>query len=526
MISIDVDNTKQSSNPTTKYKENDLSIPIIINMIEKIMDCWTRRKLYIKPTSDITRLIVLYYNNIATLKWSQTYCNHDTQFMMTNDDRCIRYDDILNYDLRCSDLLGIDELYYALPKIEPINTGTVCWRIKVKNPNKGWILFGISKKEKLVNWSPIHAKSLYGIAYDGCYTHNAKNNQTNLNALTAFTNFEVDMLLDTMKQQLLICMIVMSDFYPVARIWDLPKYAWVPHIMLRNSAKNCELQIAQIENILYGIKCGDIYSTEKYINAGINNLPPVQLEMSERIFATIDRDNNVISDFKIEGNLDIKVNDINAVQCIVDTNINPKGVNKYGKIKWRKSRSSLVDSSGWKIAPNKKWLLEEPQSICKWRIKMNEKANECLPVKITYCHEMVENIIYVDVEIEFFRNIKNMVFIFPMGGEIFSTSQENGMWDVYCDEDNKHGEMKLILDEGKRDSDCWHFEWQILNAGNVTLRNLKWNLWPINVEFEMSDVDEMFGMTEIKRVADKDYKRDIDYHVVKRIYWDKYQIRY
>ena len=500
--------------PNIEENDKDISMSVITDLVEKIMDCWTRRKLHIQSVSDITKLIVRYYNAIIILKWSTKYSDTDLRFHQNNR-------------LASSKRFGYtsQQFAYASPRTVPVKQGIICWRIKVKNPTKGWMLFGINGREEfdIYDAIPSKRKCLYGISEKGFHIHHsqkARNNNIPLNILKT-AKFEIDILLDTIKRELLFCMVGMTEFYPIARIWDLPQDSYVPCVFMTKSMVDIEIQIAEIENVLFGKKCGDIYSTEMYYNSSWINLPAIQLFMKERMEILMDKDQNV-SKFIIKGNLEVQANDQKAAQCIIHTNINPVDVSKYGDIKWR--IHPRFDVSAWKLGElclknDKAYPVKENQkvSICKW--KLNVTKEECIPIIITYWPEVNGDKICVNAAFECDRDLKDVVIRFPFGGEInqITNHYNNDVGDIKYDDDEG---MEWILHDVSKDG-SGDIEWEISNGNAVD-----WDdLYPIQVEFKISD-ENTFSMMEIKNVTNKDYQEDIRFDVEKRVVVQKYEIKH
>eukprot|EP01084_Bolivina_argentea_P240253 403679_1 len=150
---------------------------------------------------------------------------------------------------------------WILCDMEPVKTGTHCWRIYVNNPAKHWIFWGLSAKKMFKNTSAMsEGNTVYGLqALGGKYIQSKLVKQDQFK-MTGIQKFQVDMLLkchDNQKDELQMCAIGHEDKdkYHVSNMIR-PQDGWVIHFNLYDS--NTIVSVIQIDPEMFSVKIGDL----------------------------------------------------------------------------------------------------------------------------------------------------------------------------------------------------------------------------------------------------------------------------
>ena len=96
---------------------------------------------------DIIKIFVLFYKQtFEIIKWSAEHLNEELNLI--DDDKCVFAPDFrssvapYSYNPHAS----------CVADIEPVNTGSHCWRLQLINPKEDWILIGVGNKKKFTSW--------------------------------------------------------------------------------------------------------------------------------------------------------------------------------------------------------------------------------------------------------------------------------------------------------------------------------------------------------------------------------------
>lgn len=85
---------------------------------------------------DIINICLLFYMELFEILTFSTEFISDDGIELMDNNKCV---------MRCDDR-GMIWHTYAMADIEPVSEGVHCWRIKVQNPIKDWIMIGIGHK--------------------------------------------------------------------------------------------------------------------------------------------------------------------------------------------------------------------------------------------------------------------------------------------------------------------------------------------------------------------------------------------
>ena len=92
--------------------------------------------------NDIIEIIVAFYMQLfEKLKWNSDYM--DPGMELLENDEC----------LFASNRTLLDTTSAGLVDIEPVTSGEHCWRMQLINPERDWILIGVSHMKKIRLWT-------------------------------------------------------------------------------------------------------------------------------------------------------------------------------------------------------------------------------------------------------------------------------------------------------------------------------------------------------------------------------------
>ena len=208
---------------------------------ERLVFGYIRCKLKIHVPVEIKQLCTLFYAMpFHILQFSAKY--KSTHMRLSDSRRCINPKDAGH----C----------YALCDIEPVKRGRRCWRFSTTNPDRGWILYGVSGKKK-------HKDSSYEVVFGmaNCdqwfpYSSDQVDYQHHNDVSTWFLSrerhCEVDMRLDVKKRQIEWCLVGDADRRR-PKLFKLPRTAhgWVPHINIHDVTT--KIRMASIPTDLFGV---------------------------------------------------------------------------------------------------------------------------------------------------------------------------------------------------------------------------------------------------------------------------------
>ena len=88
------------------------------------------------PIDIMNICLSFYFETFEMLQFDAKY-KSETGIILTDDRKCAK-----------REWIGRDWYRYVMADIEPVREGIHCWRVNVKNPKKGWMMFAIGHKQK------------------------------------------------------------------------------------------------------------------------------------------------------------------------------------------------------------------------------------------------------------------------------------------------------------------------------------------------------------------------------------------
>ena len=197
-----------------------------------------------------------YHFNCELLKFSKIYKSKDG-WRFYDGNTCIqRLQVATSENMDGSDSGDIKWIDYKwiLADFEPITHDTQCWRINLRNPNKGLIVIGVCRQQMFKS-DDEHNQMVYGvgIAKNKWYPiHHKQHNKVQLDSFNR-REFQIDMKLNSIKRQLVFCILPNKDSDNDKKtefvINGLPtnnnqSSGWVPYFNSYQNSVGCQLKIA------------------------------------------------------------------------------------------------------------------------------------------------------------------------------------------------------------------------------------------------------------------------------------------
>ena len=151
-----------------------------------------------------------------------------------------------------------------IPDTQPVINGTHVWRVKVENPAKDWLCYGvISMKSPIRLWTSSYGVSTYSQWYFGDYLDSNVHDDCIRDRIEMFhfgqEECEVDIYLNCDEGILKLCVVGMKDVKHEAQMTisklkhDKDQHGWLPQIKLSWPKCQTKVRIAQISVLEYGI---------------------------------------------------------------------------------------------------------------------------------------------------------------------------------------------------------------------------------------------------------------------------------
>eukprot|EP01083_Nonionella_stella_P007680 22104_1 len=214
---------------------------------------------------DIVSIVIAYWRSVITRMQFSTVYQSSHGWELSDDCRCVTR--IATGKDSASDRDDWTKKKWILGDIEPIFEGKTCWRIQLKNPEKGWFSIGVSNRNiESLNASEYATTYVWAIGVNNNWYPGNDYTDCDTKKYFRLEYVELDVLLDlsSTKPELKICEVNSNDKQSLKEtiLRDIKENTegWVPYFNMHYSnAIGSQIRVVFIDPDWYSVPIDDSF---------------------------------------------------------------------------------------------------------------------------------------------------------------------------------------------------------------------------------------------------------------------------